>query len=77
MVGVFLDRDLGQQARRGHAAVEDARRNRFGDDRLARAAGVLRVDVAAHEEFQGFDIEFCADVFADLHQRRATSGAVA
>ena len=77
VVGVLLDRDLGQQARGGEAAVEDRRGDGFGDDRLAGAAGVLRMHLAAHEEGHRLDVELLADVFADLHQRRTAGGAVA
>jgi len=77
MIGVLLDHDLGQQARRGDAAVEDGRCDGLGDDRLAVAAGVLGVHVAVHEEAHRLDVQLLADVLADLHQRCAAGGAIA
>ena len=46
VVEEFADEHPHQQADCRHAAVNDGRRGRGGDDGLARAAGVLRVDVA-------------------------------
>ena len=77
MIGVLLDRDLGQQARRDDAPVENGGCHRLGDDRLAAAAGVLGVDITAHEEGHRLDVQLLADVLADLHQRRAAGGAIA
>jgi hypothetical protein len=57
-----------QQAGGGHAAVDDGRRGRGGDDGFAGAAGVLRVDVAVDGELGGLDIQLLGDVLADLDQ---------
>jgi hypothetical protein len=77
VINVLLHHDLGQQARRGQAAVDDGRGDRLGHDGFAGAAGVLRIHIAAHEEHQRFDVQFFAGVLADLHQRRTAGDAVA
>lgn len=69
VVGVLLDRGSGQQAGRGDVAVKNAGRGRFGDDGFAALAGVLRVDVAAHEEPHGLDIQL------DVHGCANAAGA--
>ena len=66
VIGVLLDGHVGQQARRGHAAVDDRRRHRFGHDAFAAATGVLRVHVLAHEELIGSTSSFsltCSPIF--------------
>ena len=77
MVDVLLNDDLSQQARRSQAAIDDRRRDRLGHDNLAGTAGVLRINIATHEEHQRLDVELLAGVLADLHQRRAANGTVA
>jgi hypothetical protein len=50
------------------SAAEDGRRHRLGDNRLAVAIGVLRVDVAAHEEAHQLDTSFsltCSPTLTD------------
>ena len=49
----------------------------FRDHGFASPAGVLRADVAVHEEFGGFDVELFGDVFADFYQIAATLFALA
>jgi hypothetical protein len=53
MVEVFAGRDPRQQAEDGHAAIDDGRRDHSGRHCLGRTAGVLRTDVAVHEERAG------------------------
>jgi hypothetical protein len=77
VVGVLLDGDLGQQARRGAAAVDERRGDRLGHDGLAVRAGQLRVLVTAHEEHRRLDVQLLAGVGADGRQRGAAGGAVA
>ena len=68
VVEEFADEHPNQQADGRHAAVDDGRRGRGGDDGLARAAGVLRVDVAVDGEFGGFHVQLLGDILADLDQ---------
>ena len=56
MIEVFGDGDPGEQAGCCHAAVDDGGRHGFGNYGFATPAGVLRADVAVHEEFGGFCI---------------------
>jgi hypothetical protein len=71
----LADSHPGQQPGGGQAAVDDRGGNRGGGDGLAGPAGVLRTDVAVHEEFGRVDVELFADVLADLHQVLATLAA--
>jgi hypothetical protein len=68
VVEEFTDEHPQQQADRRHAAVDDGRGDRRGDDGFAGAAGVLRVDVAVDGELGGLDIQLLGDVLADLDQ---------
>ena len=77
VIGVFTHRHPGQQARCCHAAVNDRRRHRCCDDRLAGAASVLRTNVAMYEEAHRLHVELFADVFTDLDQALAACRALA
>ena len=66
-----------QQAGGSHAAVDDGGRDRRGDDGLAGAAGVLRVDVAVDGELGGLDVQLLGDVLADLDQIDAAAAPAA
>ena len=77
MVEVFAGRDPRQQADGGHAAIDDGRRDHSGRHCLGRTAGVLRTDVAVHEEARRFHVQLFADVFADLDQLGAALAALA
>ncbi|MCY1424649.1 hypothetical protein D9M71_404050 [compost metagenome] len=72
MVEAFAGQDPAQQARRGHAAVDDRRRQGGGADRLAVAAAVLRADVAMDEEARRLYVQLLGDVLADQLQGTAT-----
>lgn len=62
MILVFADEDLGEQAGRGQALVDDLRGQGLGSDGLALSTGVLGTDVAMHEELNGFAVELLADL---------------
>ena len=59
----------------GQAALEHRRRNRRCGNAVTRAAGVLRANVAMHEELRRRYVELLADVFADLDQLAAALAA--
>lgn len=44
---------------------------------FAGAAGILRADVAVHQEARRLDVELLADVFPDQYQALATGDALA
>lgn len=77
VVEILAGGDPGQQAHRGHAAIDDGSRDRRCRDRLAWAAGVLRTDMAVHEEARWLHVQLFADVFADLDQVGAALAALA
>ncbi len=77
MIQVFAHGDPGQQANGSHATIDDGRWEWRGRHSLARTAGVLRTNVAMHEEACRFHIELLADVFADLDQVAAALAALA
>ena len=69
--------DPCKQARGGQAAINDGWRDRRGRHRLAWTAGVLRTDMAMHEEARRLHVQLLADVFADLDQVGAALTALA
>ena len=77
MVEIFAGRDPCQQPHSGHAAIDDRRRDRRGRHRLAWTAGVLRTDMAMHEEARRLHVQLLADVLADLDQIGAALAALA
>ncbi len=68
MIEVLLRQHPGMQAGRGQACLDDRRRDRCSGHGFTVAAGVLRTDVAMDEEACRLDIEWLADVLADLDQ---------
>lgn len=74
MIGILADQHLGQQVRRRNALVDDMRRNRLLDHRLAVLAGPLAADVAFDGEATRLVIQLLAHIFADAGQL-ATAGA--
>ncbi len=75
MVAVFADQDVGQQSRRGQAAVLQARGQR-GDDGgrfPVRFADILGPDQPAAQQAAGLVVELFADLFADLAPLRGRS----
>ena len=68
VVQVFADQDPDIQTHRRHPAIDHGGRDRCRRHRLAGPAGVLRTDVAMHEEAGGFDVQLFADVFANLDE---------
>ena len=68
VIQIFAGRDPSQQAGRGQRAVNHRRGDRCRRDGFALAAGILRADMADHEEARWFDIQLLADIFADLDQ---------
>lgn len=68
VVEILAGGDQGQQSHCGHAAIDDSSRDRRCRDRLAWAAGVLRTDMAVHEEARWLPVQLLADILADLDQ---------
>jgi hypothetical protein len=52
LIHILGHQHLGQQTGRRDVAIDHRRRHRYHRDRLAAAAGVLRIDVATHEKLQ-------------------------
>ena len=68
MIKVFAGRDPRQQTDGSHTAIDDGRQDSSGCHRRARAASVLRTDMAVHEEALRFHVELLADILVDLDQ---------
>jgi|GEM_PF-6255994 len=77
MIEEFLRHDPGVQAGRAQPAIDYRRRNWLGRDGVARAARVLRADMAVHEEARRLDVELLGDILTDLDERMAALAASA
>ncbi|MNI30657.1 hypothetical protein D3C73_845100 [compost metagenome] len=71
MVGKLGHHDVGQQARRRDAFVDDVRRYRRLDQRFALLAGPFPTDVTLDGEHAGRVVEFFTGIFADALESTA------
>ena len=77
MIQIFADDEPDQQADGRHAAVDHGGGNLGGGHALTGPAGVLRADVAMHDELRRDDVELFTHILADFNQRRTAFAASA
>ncbi len=75
VIDVARHQRVGEQARVGHALVDDLRLGGLLLQGLAALAGPLPVDMPMHDELRGHDVQPLAHVFADALHRLAAGAA--
>jgi hypothetical protein len=76
VIGVFIDRDMGRQARAGTAPLNRAGWQRRLREALAAGTGEARLDDAGGDKPAGGVFQFLGHILAKAAQRGAAPGAV-